>query len=180
MVGEIGLPIAQRQVVFLIEVAGIVRALDDQKAEHAGITAAVQVVHRHGVGVVPARAGRRGRELIAAASVRRHHRRAFFLRSVHIGGNEQSVKMHNSGTSVSLTTFTVTGTPSFMRSSGPGEVPLYPMVLRMRLGASSTVTGAICSVKSVLATSCGAGRRQKGIASAGPPAGCLRPPNRQS
>ena len=42
-----------------------------------------------------------------------------------------------------LTTLTVTGTPSFMRSSGPGEVPLYPMVLMMRLGASSTVTGAI-------------------------------------
>ena len=55
---------------------------------------------------------------------------------------------------MSLTTFTVTGTPSFIRSSGPGEVPLYPTVLIMRLGANSTVTGAICSVKSVLATSC--------------------------
>ncbi len=94
LVGEIGLPIAQRQVVFLIVVAGIVRSLDDQKAEHSGIAAAVQVVHRHGVRVIPARAGRRGRELIAAASVRRHHGRAFFLRSVHVGGNQQSVKMH--------------------------------------------------------------------------------------
>ena len=93
-VGEIRLPIAQRQVVFLIEVAGIIRSLDDQEAEHSGKTAAVQVVHRHGVGVVPASAGRRGRELIAAASVRRHCRGTFFLRSVHIGGNEQSVKMH--------------------------------------------------------------------------------------
>src|ERR1700722_12305855 len=62
-------------------------------------------------------------------------------------------KCTNSGTSVLLTTFTVTGTPSFIRRSGPGEVPLYPMVLRMRLGASSTVIGAICRVKSVLVTS---------------------------
>ena len=36
--GEIGLPIAQREVMFLIEVARIVRALDDQKSEHAGIS----------------------------------------------------------------------------------------------------------------------------------------------
>src|ERR1700733_12814815 len=41
-----------------------------------------------------------------------------------------------------------------MRSSGPGEMPLYPIVLRIRLGASSTVMGAISSVKSLLATSC--------------------------
>ena len=76
-----------------------------------------------------------------------------------------------------LTTFTVTGTPSFIRSSGPGEVPLYPMVLRMRLGANSTVTGAICSVKSVLATSCGAGWRQKGLRLlAHQPAACGRQP----
>jgi hypothetical protein len=94
LIGEIRLPIAQRQVMFLIEAAGIIRSLDDQKAEHAGETAAVQVVHRHGVRVIPAGAGRRGRELIAAASVRRHHRGAFFLRSVHVGGNQQSVKMH--------------------------------------------------------------------------------------
>src|SRR5579863_2060605 len=70
-------------------------------------------------------------------------------------------KCTNSGTSVLLTTFTVTGTPSFIRSRGPGEVPLYPMVLRIRLGANSTVTGPISSVKSVLATSCGpAGARK--------------------
>src|SRR5580658_6663376 len=62
-------------------------------------------------------------------------------------------KCTNSGTSVLLTTFTVTGTPSFIRSRGPGELPLYPMVLIMRLGASSTVTGAISSVKSVFAKS---------------------------
>ena len=80
--------------MFLIEAAGIIRSLDDQKAEHSGIAATVQVVHRHGVGVIPAGAGRRGRELIAAASVRRHCRGTFFLRSVHIGGNQQSVKMH--------------------------------------------------------------------------------------
>ena len=60
-----------------------------------------------------------------------------------------------------LTTFTVTGTPSFIRSSGPGEPPLYPMVLRIRLGASSTVIGAICSVKSVLATSSDAAGARK-------------------
>ncbi len=94
LVGEIRLPIAQRQVMFLIVAAGIIRSFDDQKAEHPGKTAAVQIVHRHGVSVIPARAGRRGRELIAAASMRRHCRRAFFLRSVDIGGNQQSVKMH--------------------------------------------------------------------------------------
>ena len=81
--------------MFLIEIAGIIRSFDDQKTEHAGEAAAMQVVHRHGVSVIPARAGRRRRELIAAASVRRHHRRAFFLRSVDVGRNEQSVKMHD-------------------------------------------------------------------------------------
>ena len=62
-----------------------------------------------------------------------------------------------------LTTFTVTGTPSFIRSSGPGDMPLYPIVLMIRLGASSTVIGAICSVKSVLATSCEPDGREKGL-----------------
>jgi hypothetical protein len=94
LVGEIGLPIAQRQVVFLIEAAGIIGSLDDQKAEHSGVTATVQVVHRHGVGVVPAGAGGRGRESIAAASVRRHRGRALLLRSIHVGRDKQSVKMH--------------------------------------------------------------------------------------
>ena len=62
-----------------------------------------------------------------------------------------------------LTTFTVTGTPSFIRSSGPGEVPLYPMVLMMRLGASSTVTGAISQREIGLGHVLRAGRRQKGL-----------------
>src|SRR5579862_8385800 len=41
-----------------------------------------------------------------------------------------------------------------MRSLGPGDVPLYPTVLTMRLGANSTVMGAIWRENSVLATSC--------------------------
>ena len=97
LIGEIRLPIAQREIVFLIEVTGTIRSFDDQKPEHSGITATVQVVHRHDVGVIPAGAGRRGREFIAALSMRRHLRSALFLRSVHIGGDEQSVKMHKLG-----------------------------------------------------------------------------------
>ena len=60
----------------------------------------------------------------------------------------------SSGTSVSLSTSTTTGLPSFMRRMGPGEVPLYPMVLMMRVGVSSTVTGAIRKVMSALEVSC--------------------------
>ena len=51
-------------------------------------------------------------------------------------------------------TSTVTGLPSRMRSTGPGEVPLYPMVQMMRVGASSTVTGAMRRVKSALTPDC--------------------------
>ena len=125
LIGEVRLPIAQREIVFLIVVAGIGRALDDQKAELPGETAAMQVVHRHGVGVIPARAGGRGRELIAARSVRRA-RRACLLPPNRRHRRESAGRENArySGTSVSLMTFTVTGTPSFMRSRGPGEVPL--------------------------------------------------------
>ena len=99
--------------------------LDDQKAELPGVAAAVQVVHRHRVGVIPARAGGRRRELVAPAAVRRHGRRAFFLGAVDLRRNEQTVPVHllrHVGVVDDIDT--VTGTPSRMRSTGPGDMPL--------------------------------------------------------
>ena len=65
--GEERLPIAQGEKELLVVVAGVVAAVDEDEAELAGVGAFVQVVHGHGVGVIPAGAGRAGRELEAAA-----------------------------------------------------------------------------------------------------------------
>ena len=65
--GEERLPVAQREKEFLIVLAGIVAAIDVDEAELAGIGALVQVVHGHGVRVVPAGSGRAGSELDSGA-----------------------------------------------------------------------------------------------------------------
>ena len=56
--GEEWLPVAQGEEQLLVVVAGVGCGLDVDEAELAGVRALVQVVHGHGVGVVPARAGR--------------------------------------------------------------------------------------------------------------------------
>src|ERR1700687_2878236 len=52
--------------------------------------------------------------------------------------------------SVSLCTSTVTRFPSRMRKTGPGTLPLYPVVLYTTPGAISTLTGAMRRVRSGL------------------------------
>ena len=81
--GKERLPVAQRKKELLVVVAGIVAAVDVDKAELAGIRALVQVVHGHGVGVIPAATRRAGSELNMAAAVRRHERRTLLLGAVH-------------------------------------------------------------------------------------------------
>ena len=56
--GEERLPVTQSEEQLLVVVAGVGRRLDIDEAELAGVGALVQVGHGHGVGVVPARAGR--------------------------------------------------------------------------------------------------------------------------
>ena len=79
---EKGLPFAEREEDFLVVISGIVRGLDHEKAELAGVGAAVQVRPGHRVRVIPARPGRARRELIADAAVRRHHGSVFFLHAI--------------------------------------------------------------------------------------------------
>ena len=58
-------------------------------------------------------------------------------------------------------TFTVTGTPSFIRSRGPGEMPLYPMVLMIRFGAQFHRDRRDFEREIGLRDVVGSGRRQK-------------------
>ncbi len=89
--GEERLPVAQGEEELLVVVAGIVAAVDVDEAELAGVGPFVQVVHGHGVGVIPAAAGGAGSELEAAPAVRRDEGRAFFFGAVHLGRNEHAV-----------------------------------------------------------------------------------------
>ncbi len=59
-----------------------------------GVRTAVQIGVRHRVAVIPARPGGPRRNLIPAPSARRHRRRPFFLRSVHLGGQEQPMEVN--------------------------------------------------------------------------------------
>src|ERR1017187_4734083 len=72
----------QCEVMLLIVAAGIAAAFDDQKAELAGVGPAVQIVLRHGVRVVPARACRIGCEPIAAGAVRGNRGSTFFFGTI--------------------------------------------------------------------------------------------------
>ena len=90
---EVRLPVAQRQVMLLIVVARVGPAFHDQKSELSGECPPVQIVHRHRVRVVPARTRGRRRELVAAAAMWRHRRRTFLFGTVHVGRNQQPVKM---------------------------------------------------------------------------------------
>ena len=54
----------------------------------------MQIQHGLGVRVVPPRTCGLGYELITPAPVRRYRRCTFFLRSINVRGNEQTVPMH--------------------------------------------------------------------------------------
>ncbi len=93
--GEEGLPVAQGEKELLVVMAAIldltVGAVDVEKAELAGVGALVEVVHGHGVGVVPAASGGGGRELDALAAMGRDDRRTLLLGAVDAGRDEQPV-----------------------------------------------------------------------------------------
>ncbi len=89
--GKERLPVAQGEKEFLVVVAGVVAAIDVDEAELSGVGTFVQVVHRHGVRVVPAGSGRAGRELETAPTVGRHERGALLFGAVDFGRNEHAV-----------------------------------------------------------------------------------------
>ena len=89
--GEERFPVAQREKDLLIVVAGILPRLDDEEPELPGVAAPVQVGHGHRVSVIPARPGRPRRELIPAAAMRRHRRRALLVRAIGVRPNEHAV-----------------------------------------------------------------------------------------
>ena len=84
----------QRQKDFLVVAPRIMRGIDHEKTELAGVGAPMQIHHGRRVGVVPTRTCRFGRESIAPAAMRVDRRRAFFFHPVHVRGNEQTVPVH--------------------------------------------------------------------------------------
>jgi hypothetical protein len=95
--GEERFPIPEGEEELLIVVAGIGGGIDVEESELAGVGAAVQIGHRHGVRVVPAGAGWCGCELVSAIAVRGDRRSVFFLDSVDFGGNEETVPVDEFG-----------------------------------------------------------------------------------
>ena len=92
--GEERLPVAQGEKEFLVVLAGIVAAVNVNKAKLAGVGTLVQVIHGHGVGVIPAASRGPRRELKPAPAVRRHQRRALFFGAIHLRRNQHAVPMH--------------------------------------------------------------------------------------
>ena len=92
--GQKRLPFTQRQKDFLIVEPRVIRGIDHEKTELAGVGAAMQIQHGLGMRVVPSRTRRLGHELITPAAMRRHRGCTFFLRPVHLRGNQQTVPMH--------------------------------------------------------------------------------------
>ena len=91
---QIGLPFTQREKDLLVVAPRVMRGVDHEKTKLAGVGAAMQIQHGLGVRVVPARTCRFGDELIAPAPMRRYRRCTFFLSSINVRGNEQTVPMH--------------------------------------------------------------------------------------
>jgi len=86
-----GLPVAKGEEKLLIVTAGVARPLDVDKAELACVGAFVQIVHGHGVSVIPAAAGRTRGELIAPSGVRFDNRRALFFGAIDLGRDEHAM-----------------------------------------------------------------------------------------
>jgi hypothetical protein len=95
--GKERFPVAEGEKKFLIVMAGIVASVNVNKSELAGVGALVEVVHGHGVTVIPAASGGTGSELEAAAAVRIDHRRTFFGGAVDARRNEHAVPMDELG-----------------------------------------------------------------------------------
>ena len=83
----------QRKKELLIVARGILTRLDHQKAVLSAVLRSSEVVHRHGVGVIPAKAGRAGREGVAGARAHLDGGRPFFDGAVRLGGCEEAVQM---------------------------------------------------------------------------------------
>ena len=92
--GQEGLPFTQCEKDLLVVTPRVIRGIDHEKTKLAGVGAAMQIEHGLGVRVVPPRSCRLGNELIAPAPMRWDRRCTFFLRSINIRGNEQTVPMH--------------------------------------------------------------------------------------
>src|SRR5215468_8726757 len=89
-----GLPIAQGEEEFLVVLARVVAVFDVDEAELARVRALVQVIHSHGVRVIPSASGWTWREFEAPPSMRLYDRRALLLRAVHLGRDEHAMPMN--------------------------------------------------------------------------------------
>src|SRR5580700_8713252 len=93
--GEERLPVAQGQKHFLVILAKVLAAaFDVYESKLARVRPFVQVIHRHGMGVVPAASRWTGSELETALPVRRHGRRTLFLGAVHVRTNQHAMPVH--------------------------------------------------------------------------------------
>src|SRR5581483_886182 len=77
------LPMMGGEKNFLIVIAWLALGLHVKESVLPVVRAACQIGHRHAMGVIPARAGRRRREYDAPVPVGRNRRAAFFLCSVN-------------------------------------------------------------------------------------------------
>jgi hypothetical protein len=91
-------PMVSGEHDFAVISTGIARGrVDNEKAELAGIRAAIEVSHRHGVAVVPPRARGFGREAVKQRFPGRDDRRTLFHGAVLQGWDEQSMPVDQVG-----------------------------------------------------------------------------------
>jgi hypothetical protein len=85
---EVGAPVMDGEIYFFVVTPWVGLAVDEEKAELAGVGGEGEISHGHGVGVIPAGSGGIGREVIAQRCFGSDQRRAFFDCAViqRIGG----------------------------------------------------------------------------------------------
>ena len=129
--------------MLLVVLAGVVAGLDVEEAELAGVGALDGGRPSHGVRVIPARAGRARRELIAAAAMRGDRRRALLFYAVDFGWDRNAVPVDQFRYICVVDDIDGDGLALTHAQDRAGRGAVVAVVLRMWSGESSTVTGAM-------------------------------------
>jgi hypothetical protein len=87
----------QGEKVLLIVARRIIAWLDHEEAVLSAVLRARKVVHRHGMGVIPAKAGRPRRQLVADARTWGNGRGSFLERAIRLGRRKQAMPMDHFG-----------------------------------------------------------------------------------
>src|SRR5208282_594996 len=141
LAAQIGIPAVQREKDLGVVSARLLFRFNIEESELSRVRGSFHIPARMNVAVIPASSRGTGDERIPPDPTRRYHRRPFFLRTIHLGRNEQAMPMNqlrNFGLVEYLDCYRL---PLAQPQDRAGAEPLYPVVLIVLRGATSSSTG---------------------------------------